>query len=387
MFSLIITIIAIALVAAIALATLYYGGVIFNHGADAAAASKLLAQAQQVMGAMELYNADTGAYPATLDDLVTGHYLKAVPVALAPQSEAMGLAMAAGTPWTMPVANAPVITLSPGSVAVCEAYNKTQFGVAGVLKAPHITTTTACYGADTASLTVVFSKSALALQAAAATPAGTTAIGPVSSAALPAASSTDTTVDGWLVAPGAVVVITPPAGPVANPDYLFTPGAGDAWYVDNSYTPLDSYASLNGTVPVAGAASFLNAVANNPETIVATLDGQAITFAVGYSDGTMANLVSTNYADADISVYVSDAGNLQLLVYGARAATLAPLNFSFAIAGSEWFGLRATSDGTLAGCMLTGATYSPPDWYSGMRLSNLFNVAAATDPSTCVVTQ
>lgn len=46
MFSLIITIISIALVAALALATLYYGGDAFRDGHAAAQASKLKAQAK-----------------------------------------------------------------------------------------------------------------------------------------------------------------------------------------------------------------------------------------------------------------------------------------------------------------------------------------------------
>ena len=44
MFSLIVTIIAIALVAALALATLYYGGSAFNQSSAKAQAAKLLNQ-------------------------------------------------------------------------------------------------------------------------------------------------------------------------------------------------------------------------------------------------------------------------------------------------------------------------------------------------------
>lgn len=54
MFSLIITVIAIARVAALALATLYYGGPIFNQGAERAQATKIVAQGQQILGALDL---------------------------------------------------------------------------------------------------------------------------------------------------------------------------------------------------------------------------------------------------------------------------------------------------------------------------------------------
>lgn len=51
MFSLIITIISIALVTALALATIYYGGSAFRQGGDAAAAAKLINEGQQLAGA------------------------------------------------------------------------------------------------------------------------------------------------------------------------------------------------------------------------------------------------------------------------------------------------------------------------------------------------
>ena len=65
MFSLIITIISIALVAALAVATIYYGGAAFNKGSADAAASQLMNAAQQVQGAVVLYAQDHGgAKPA-----------------------------------------------------------------------------------------------------------------------------------------------------------------------------------------------------------------------------------------------------------------------------------------------------------------------------------
>jgi hypothetical protein len=48
MFSLIITIVSIALVAGLAIATIYYGGSIFNSGTGKAEAAKILNEIEQI---------------------------------------------------------------------------------------------------------------------------------------------------------------------------------------------------------------------------------------------------------------------------------------------------------------------------------------------------
>lgn len=85
MFSLIITIISIALVAALALATIYYGGTAFNKGSEQASASRLINEGQQVNGAVAMAKADvasgvTFATPiGTLASLVTNNFLAQAP--------------------------------------------------------------------------------------------------------------------------------------------------------------------------------------------------------------------------------------------------------------------------------------------------------------------
>ena len=84
MFSMIITIISIALVAALALATLYYGAQYYNDGQAKASATKTLQQGNQITGALELYKADKGALPTgTSDDiknaLLSNQYLTSWP--------------------------------------------------------------------------------------------------------------------------------------------------------------------------------------------------------------------------------------------------------------------------------------------------------------------
>lgn len=79
MFNLIITIISIALVAVLAVATIYYGGSVWSKQGEEAAAVRVLNEAAQVKGAVELYRNDhAGSAPADLNAL-TPHYLKTIP--------------------------------------------------------------------------------------------------------------------------------------------------------------------------------------------------------------------------------------------------------------------------------------------------------------------
>jgi hypothetical protein len=67
MFSLIISIIAIALVIVLAGASLYYGGDAFNKGTAKGEAAKLVNEAQQLQAAYTMYKVDNaGAEPADL---------------------------------------------------------------------------------------------------------------------------------------------------------------------------------------------------------------------------------------------------------------------------------------------------------------------------------
>lgn len=79
MFSLIITIISIALVTALALATIYYGGNAFRQGGDAADAARFINEGQQLSGAASVYNAAEQADLALIADLTTKEYVASVP--------------------------------------------------------------------------------------------------------------------------------------------------------------------------------------------------------------------------------------------------------------------------------------------------------------------
>jgi hypothetical protein len=67
MFSLIITIISIALVTALALATIYYGGNAFRQGGDAAKAAQLINEGQQLSGAAAIAGANNVTVDAIAD--------------------------------------------------------------------------------------------------------------------------------------------------------------------------------------------------------------------------------------------------------------------------------------------------------------------------------
>jgi len=80
MFSLIISIIAIALVAALALASIYYGGDAFQEGTAKSEASTVINQGQQIQAAVTMAEIDEVVVSDLQADLVdSGEYLKEVP--------------------------------------------------------------------------------------------------------------------------------------------------------------------------------------------------------------------------------------------------------------------------------------------------------------------
>lgn len=84
MFSLIISIISIALVVALVAATMYYGGSALNQGTEKADSAAFVSGAQQITGAVSLFRSLEGKAP-TLADLTTAtangdKYLASVPV-------------------------------------------------------------------------------------------------------------------------------------------------------------------------------------------------------------------------------------------------------------------------------------------------------------------
>ena len=79
MFSLIITMIAVALVAVLALASMYYGGDSLQQGTAKANAAKYLSEANQITAAANLYKLQNNGATPTAQDLVDNDYLQALP--------------------------------------------------------------------------------------------------------------------------------------------------------------------------------------------------------------------------------------------------------------------------------------------------------------------
>ena len=82
MFNLIVAVISIALIAAMAAASIFYGGSAFGEGTAKAQASTLINNGQQISGGQQLYMIDNSGNRANdIDVLTAGGYLQAVPSA------------------------------------------------------------------------------------------------------------------------------------------------------------------------------------------------------------------------------------------------------------------------------------------------------------------
>ena len=163
MFSLIVTIISIALVAALALATLYYGGSAFTQGNAQAAAARHILQGQQVLGAAELFKADLGRWPDTMDEMVSLNYLRSAPSSVAQATGGgVGLVRAEGTAavdsWTVVKAGRPVYRLLGVQPDACVSVNQKSFGVAGVLSQLRASWAAQCYSPAAVGYAVVVTK-------------------------------------------------------------------------------------------------------------------------------------------------------------------------------------------------------------------------------------
>lgn len=80
MFSLIIAIIGVLLIAAIAVSCLFFGGSAFTQGGAGAAAAQVLDESQQILSAVEAYKVDNASnLPTSMQDLIDNKYLNSAP--------------------------------------------------------------------------------------------------------------------------------------------------------------------------------------------------------------------------------------------------------------------------------------------------------------------
>jgi hypothetical protein len=165
MFSLIITIISIALVAALALATLYYGGTTFNKGSASAQASQLLNEGQQLLGASEVFYANENRWPESVQELVSLKYLS---FSFA-SARVVANALAANS-WSMVAPGNPVFITAAPRLDVCLAFNKNSYGLDGVLAKAHTQVVSQCFGDPAGEIRVLVGRSREMLLAAVSVP-------------------------------------------------------------------------------------------------------------------------------------------------------------------------------------------------------------------------
>lgn len=138
MFALIITIISIALVAALAIASIYYGGTAFSQGTAQAQASTIINQAQQIGAGVTLYENDNGGTAPASVTILTPTYLQAQPTP--PTS--------ASAPYALGT-NATTVTVDVLSTNVCLAIEQTVDPSATAISGSADTTQQyQCYGAS-----------------------------------------------------------------------------------------------------------------------------------------------------------------------------------------------------------------------------------------------
>lgn len=124
MFSLIITIISIALVAALAVAGVFHGGAAFTSGTAKANAATIVNQAQQITGANALYaNDNAGTFATDPSTLQSGGYLTSVPTPVAVVST---------NAYSVSTANIVTLDLASTASEVCRQVNK-SIGLAATI--------------------------------------------------------------------------------------------------------------------------------------------------------------------------------------------------------------------------------------------------------------
>lgn len=159
MFSLIIAIIAIALVVGLIVASNYFGGSTLSDAQAQAEATRLKAEEMQILGAVDMFNADHARWPANMQELVGSGYLSNVPrgwqvavgqlpsspsrLMLLPNAHATGPADG----WVLPSNGYPVFQTNTGVPdAVCSKYNLLTRGDDGILKQAFTSLSGQCYG-------------------------------------------------------------------------------------------------------------------------------------------------------------------------------------------------------------------------------------------------
>lgn len=151
MSNLIITLISIALVAAVAVAALYNGGDAFRQGSAKASSAQLINAAQQITAANLLYaNNNGGSYASSLNQLTSGGtYLQSTP--RVPEGFSINPAISSNI---IRIQNA---TGTDASDSICKAVNKTSgYGENILAEESDVDRSFGCYGTAKAISNFVF---------------------------------------------------------------------------------------------------------------------------------------------------------------------------------------------------------------------------------------
>lgn len=378
MFSLVITIIAIALVAALALATLYYGGDAFESGWADAQAARLITEGQQLLAASELYFLDNRKWPDSIGDLTapgpTGDsYLKPMSPVYASLGVQESLAQVALN-WEMPAPGKPIFKLSPlQSKDVCKGVNRRTLPADGILSKARVQLSAQCYGESFASLNVLVHKGASPADLAAALGADK-----VTEDAVPS----DTGAPDWLLPPGVTVVGNPPSGGGG--------GGGTA----SPTSPFETYV-CSGTYVLSTAGGEYPRPSIIGPNAGTKFVGSSATFR---GDPLMVNFYpNNNTGDQMDMVFTSPAGtpteNAPLVIsapdgtavtctfqVGAQAAQPTFTDFTLPEGLGTWEGNQTVKVGAVGGTFSTDPAYKPKVLLNDVQVpSNVVNVLSPTE--------
>ncbi len=155
MFSLIIVLISIVLVAALVVATVYYGGSLWSDGEAQARAATVVNQGEQIVGAAKLYAIEKGHPVAQLSDLVAEGYLSSIPMPPSGLSVAslnfsvISSAYAADPTWVWDASTESLsLVRQVAEPQVCSEVNKLSFSVEDVKDAVDTRLRVQCYGSS-----------------------------------------------------------------------------------------------------------------------------------------------------------------------------------------------------------------------------------------------
>lgn len=162
MFSLIIVSVAIAVAVLLAAASVFYGGDAYEQANEKVKAVSLVQQAQQLLGAAELFQSEHRRWPLSLDELTQNGYLR-----LQSKSEAsISLALAMNT-WTTASPGAPVYVYETVETGVCQEVNRLSMSVDAIPTAARTGYSTQCIGKSPDQLLVIASRGHAELRQAA----------------------------------------------------------------------------------------------------------------------------------------------------------------------------------------------------------------------------